>query len=134
VGFEAIGDGETLVGKQLWFGGEWMVEFEKQRRYIGRHTDAAVRGCVVPFNINTCKLIAGHVVFHTMEFLEDTKEIVEVIQAHKLNTKVIYNKAELGGPPFVAPETRCLSCFIKTFSLRREQRRLLDRMPALGRP
>ncbi len=51
-------------------------------------------------------LIASHVVLHTMEFLEDTKEIVEVFEAHIFNTKVVYNKAELDEPPFVAPETR----------------------------
>jgi hypothetical protein len=42
-----------------------------------------------------------------MEFLEDTKEVVEVFKAHVFNTKVIYNMAELDGSPFVAPETGC---------------------------
>jgi hypothetical protein len=42
-----------------------------------------------------------------MEFLEDTKEVVEVFQAQVFNTKVVYNEAELNGSPFVAPETWC---------------------------
>jgi hypothetical protein len=32
-----------------------------------------------------------------MEFLEDTKEVVEVFQANVFNTKVVYNKAESDG-------------------------------------
>jgi hypothetical protein len=64
-------------------------------------------GSVVPFNVNTSKFIAGHVVLHAMEFLEDTKEVVEVFKAHLFNTKVIYNKTELDWSPFVAPETGC---------------------------
>jgi hypothetical protein len=44
---------------------------------------------------------------NAMEFLEDTKEVVEVFKAHMFNTKVVYNKAELDGSPFVAPETGC---------------------------
>jgi hypothetical protein len=42
-----------------------------------------------------------------MEFLEDTKELVEVFKTHVFNTKVVYDKAELDGFIFVAPETGC---------------------------
>ncbi len=64
-------------------------------------------GSIVPFNIHASKFIAGHVVLHAMKFLEDTKEVVEVFKAHIFNTKVVYNKTELDGSPFVAPETGC---------------------------
>jgi hypothetical protein len=84
-----------------------MLEFEKQHRYIARHTDGAVAGGIVPFNVNACKFIAGHVVLHAMEFLEDTKVVVEVFKAHISKTKVIYHTAELIGSPFVVPETGC---------------------------
>ncbi len=84
-----------------------MLELEKQRRNIARHTDAAALGWVVPFNINACKFIAGQFVLLTMEFLEDTKEVVEVFQSLIFNTIIVYNEAELDGPPLVAPETRC---------------------------
>jgi hypothetical protein len=84
-----------------------MLESEKQHRYIDRHTDAAAVGSVVPFNVNACKLITGHVVLHAMEFLEDTEEIVEVFKTHIFNTKVVYDNAELDGLPFVAPEIGC---------------------------
>jgi hypothetical protein len=84
-----------------------MLEFEKQHRYIAWHTDVAAAGSVVPFNVHTSKFIACHVVLHDMEFLEDTKEVVEVFKAHVLNTKVVYNEAELDGSPFVVPENGC---------------------------
>jgi hypothetical protein len=84
-----------------------MLEFEKQRRYIAWHTDAAVVGSIVPFNVHASKFIACHVVLHTMEFLEDTKEVVEVFQAHIFDTKVVYNETELDESPFLVPETRC---------------------------
>ncbi len=84
-----------------------MLEFQKQHRYVAWHTDAAAAGCVVPFNVYACKFISGHVVLHAIEFFEDTKEVFEVFQAHVFNTKVIYDKAELDGSPFVAPETGC---------------------------
>jgi hypothetical protein len=85
-----------------------MLEFEKQCRYIAWHTDAAVAGCVcaVPSNVHACKFIAGHVVLHAMEFLEETNEVVEVFKAHIFDAKVINNEAELDRSQFVAPETK----------------------------
>ncbi len=83
-----------------------MLEFEKQHRYIAWHTDAAVTGRVVPFNV-AHKFIAGHIVLHAMEFLQDTKEVVEVFLANVFDTKVAYDETELDGSPFMAPETRC---------------------------
>ena len=84
-----------------------MLEFEKQRKYIAWHPDAAVAGSIVPFNVHASKFIAGHGVSHAMEFLEDTKEVVEVFQAHIFDAKFVYNEAELDGSPFVVPETGC---------------------------
>jgi hypothetical protein len=66
-----------------------MLEFEKQRRYIAWHTNVAAVGSIVPFNVHASKFIAGHVVLDAMEFLEDTKKVVEVFQAHVFNAKVI---------------------------------------------
>jgi hypothetical protein len=84
-----------------------MLEFEKQRRYIACHTDAAAVGSIVPFNVHASKFIASHVVLDALEFLQDTKEVVEVFKAHVFDAKVVYNEAELFGSPFVAPETGC---------------------------
>jgi hypothetical protein len=88
----------------VWWG-VWMLKFEKQHRYIAWHIDATVAGSVVPFNVHARKFIAGHVVLNAMKVLEDTKEVGEVFKAHIFNTKVVYDKAELDGSPFVASET-----------------------------
>ncbi len=50
-----------------------------------------------------------------MEFLEDTKEVVELFKAHVFTTKVVYDKAELDG---LAPEIWCWGRFIKAFGLK----------------
>jgi hypothetical protein len=34
------------------------------------HTDATPAGCIVPFDVNTCKFVAGHVQLDPMELLE----------------------------------------------------------------
>jgi hypothetical protein len=55
-----------------------MLVFEKQRRYIVWHTDAAAVGSVVLFNVHGSKFVPCHVVLDAMEFLEDIKEVGEV--------------------------------------------------------
>ncbi len=67
----------------------------------------AAADSVVTFNVHASKFIAGHVVLHAIEFLEDTEEVVEVFKAHLFKTKVVYDMAELDGSPFVVPETGC---------------------------
>jgi hypothetical protein len=84
-----------------------MLEFKRQGTYIAWHTDVAAVGSVVPFNVDARKIIASHIVLHAMEFLEDTKEVVEVFQAHIFNTKDVYDETDLDGSQFVAPETGC---------------------------
>ncbi len=80
-----------------------MLEFEKQRRYIAWHTDAAAVGSIVPFNVHASKFIAGHVVLNNIEFFKNTMKVVEVFQAHVFDAKV--DEAELDGSQLVAPET-----------------------------
>jgi hypothetical protein len=65
-----------------------MLEFEKQHRCIAWHADAAAAGNIFPFIVHGSKFIAGHVVLDAMEFLEDTKEVVVVFQAHVFDAKV----------------------------------------------
>jgi hypothetical protein len=94
---------------------------------------------IVPFDVNTSKLISGHVDLYPVKFLENIKEVVEVFDSNLINTKVINNETELDVTPFVVPETRGGFSFIVTFSKkqearRRDQRRLLARMLAWGRP
>ncbi len=47
----------------------------------------AATGSIVPFNVHSSKFVTGHAVLHAMEILEDTKEVVEVFQAHVFNAR-----------------------------------------------
>jgi hypothetical protein len=67
-----------------------------------------------------------------MEFLEDTKEVVEVFQAHVFNTKVVCNEAELDESPFVAPETGCWGRFIKIFGFETGAEKIVSLDACLG--
>ena len=60
--------------------------------------------CIVPFDVNTRKFVAGHVEMDPMELLENIAEMVEVFYPNILHPKVINYEAELDGTPFVTPE------------------------------
>ncbi len=92
-----------------------MLELEQQSREISRHTDASAVHYVIPFNVNTCQFIVSLVQLHTMEFLEDFEEIVEVFNTYIFDAKVVDNEAELDGMPFVVPEVWSQSRFVETF-------------------
>ncbi len=80
-----------------------MFEFDEKIVDVPRHSDAAALASVVPFDVNTSKLVACHVELHPMKFLEEVEEMVEVFNAHIFHTKVINDEAKLDGLPFVAP-------------------------------
>jgi hypothetical protein len=80
-----------------------MFELNEQGFDVTWHTDATASICIVPFDIDTHKLITGHVELDPVELLENLQEVVEVFDSDVFYTKVIYNEAELDGTPFVAP-------------------------------
>jgi hypothetical protein len=71
---------------------------------VAGHTGTTPAGCLVTFDINTCKFVAGHVELEPMELLENIAEMVEVFYPNILHPKVINYETELDGTPFVAPE------------------------------
>jgi hypothetical protein len=72
---------------------------------VARHsTDMTLAGCVVPFDVNTCKLVTSHVELDPMEHLENIAKMVEVFYPNILHPKLINYETELDGMPFVAPE------------------------------
>jgi hypothetical protein len=93
-----------------------MFKLNEQGFDVTWHTDATATICIVPFDIDTCKLISGHVELDPVEFLENVQEVVEVFDSNVFYIKVIYDEAELDGTPFVAPETRGGFSFIIAFS------------------
>ncbi len=93
-----------------------MLELNEQGFDVTWHTDATATICIVPFDIDTRKLIPGHVELDPVEFPENVQEVVEVFDSNIFYAKVIHDEAELDRMPFVAPETRGGFNFIIAFS------------------
>jgi hypothetical protein len=81
-----------------------MFKLDEKVLNVARHTDTTPASCVVPFDVNTRKFVAGHVELDPMELLEKIAEMVEVFYPNILHPKVISHEAELDGMPFVVPE------------------------------
>jgi hypothetical protein len=106
LGLSTIEDWKTLVRGEPWLAWPRMFELNEQGFDVTWHADATATICIVPFDMDTRKLISGHVELDPVEFLENVQEVVEVFDSDVFYTKVIYDEAELDGTPFVAPETR----------------------------
>ena len=59
--------------------------------------------CVVPLQVDTCKLFAFPVLGDVMVLLEYLGKMFGVLFADVLHTKVIYDECELDGTPCVFP-------------------------------
>jgi hypothetical protein len=81
-----------------------MFELDEKVLDVARDTDTSLAGCVVPFDVNTHKLITCHVQLDPMEILENILEMVEVFYPNILHPKVINYETELDETPFVVPE------------------------------
>jgi hypothetical protein len=81
-----------------------MLELDEKVLNVARHTDMTPLGCIFPFDVNTCKLVASNVELDPMELLENIAEMVEVFYPNILHPKVINDETELDGMPFVVPE------------------------------
>ncbi len=95
-----------------------MFKLNEQVFDVTWHTDATAMIGIVLFDIDTRKLISGHVELDPVEFLENVQAVVEVFDSNVFYIKVIYDEAELDGTPFVfvAPESRGGFSFIVAFS------------------
>ncbi len=88
----------------MGFGSTGMFKLDEKVLDVARHTNATPAGCIVPFDVNTRKFVAGHVELDPVELLEHIAEMVEVFEPNILHPKVINNETELDGTPFVVPE------------------------------
>ncbi len=111
-----------------------MFELDEKVLNVSGHTDTTPAGCVVPFDVNTCKLVSVHVELYPMELLENIAEVVEVFNPNILHPKVINYETELDGMPFVVPEAWGGFGLEYPSIRRRDWRKLLARVPAWGRP
>jgi hypothetical protein len=101
--------------------------------YVARNTDATPAGCVIPFDVNTNKFVAGHVELDPVELLENITEMVEVFEPNILHPKVINNETELDGTPFVAPEAWGGFSFVISFSKKVESEEIIGKNASLGK-
>jgi hypothetical protein len=81
-----------------------MFELDEKILNVAGHTDSTTSGCVVPFDVNSSKFVAGHVELDPMELLENIAAMIEVFYPNILHPNVINNETELDGMPFVVPE------------------------------
>ena len=110
-----------------------MFEFDEEIVDVPRHTDATAPTSIVPFDVDTCKLVTSHFELYTVKLLEKVQEMIEVFNSHIFNTKGIDYEAELDGSPFVAPETRRGSRFVVTFGLKTGAKEIVDQDACLGK-
>ena len=77
-----------------------MLEFYKQIFDVPIHADAASFARIVPFDVNTRKLVSSHVELDPMIFFEKIEEVVEVVDPDIFDPKVVHNqqsgRTELG--------------------------------------
>jgi hypothetical protein len=110
-----------------------MFELDEKILNVAGHTDTTLAGCVVPFDVNTRKFVAGHVELDPMELLENIAEMVEVFYPNILHPKVIYYETELDGPPFVVPEAWGGVCLIISLSKKAGLKEIVGKNASLGK-
>jgi hypothetical protein len=71
-----------------------MFKLDEKVLDVAGHTDATPAGCVVPFDVNTCKFVASHVELDLVKLFENIAKMVEVFEPNILHPKVINNEAE----------------------------------------
>jgi hypothetical protein len=88
--------------------------------------------CIVPFDVDTGKLVPYHVELYSMKFIENIKEVIEVFYSDIFYSKVINNEAELDGMPFVAPEARGGFHLVVTFNKKAGSEEIIGEDASLG--
>ena len=69
-----------------------MLELDKEVFDIASHANATAPAHVVPFDVDSCKLISQHVELHSMVFFEEILQVVEVevFKADVFHPKVVH--------------------------------------------
>ncbi len=73
-----VGNWQAFLRQETGFGWTGIFKLDEKVLNAARHIDAIPAGCIVPFDVNTCKFVASHVELDPMEFLENIAEMVEV--------------------------------------------------------
>jgi hypothetical protein len=108
------------------------LNFNEKVFNVPWHTDATATICIVPFDVDTGKLVPCHVELYSMKCLENIKEVIEVFYADIFYSKVINNEAELDGISFVAPEARGGFHLVVTFNEKAGLEEIIGKDASLG--
>jgi hypothetical protein len=84
-----------------------VVVFEEHFIDISFHGESACAFCIVPFDVNSCKLGTGPVSGDFVVLLQGLKEVVCVAPLHVLDAKVVDDKDECNWAPFVSTKAWC---------------------------
>jgi hypothetical protein len=68
-----------------------MFKLDEKVLNVAGDTDATPASCIVPFDVNTHKSVAGHVELDPIELLNNIAEMVELFKPNILHPKVINN-------------------------------------------
>jgi hypothetical protein len=60
----------------------------------------------VPLDIDACNFVVCHIGLDLVVLFQEREEVVEMFDAHVLNTKVISDEAKLDRTPLVSPKSR----------------------------
>jgi hypothetical protein len=66
-----------------------MLEFDEEIIDVAWHADETAPVHVVPFDVDSCKLVPRHVELHSVVFFEEILQVVEVFKADVLHPKVV---------------------------------------------
>jgi hypothetical protein len=111
----------------------WMFELDENILDVAGHTDTTLAGCVVPFDVATCKFVAIHVELDPLELLENIADMVKVFYSNILHPKVINYKTELDGMPFVAPEAWGGVNLVMSLSQKAGSKEIVGKNASLGK-
>ena len=83
----------------------WMVVYGEDVVNVAVHGQPGGTCCIVPRNVNTGKFGSCPISSDGVVFLQGRQEVICVVTANILYTKIINNEGESNGTPSVAPET-----------------------------
>jgi hypothetical protein len=110
-----------------------MFKLDEKVLNVAGHTDTTLAGCILLFDVNTCKFVASHVELDPMELLENIAEMVEVFEPNILHPKVINYETKLDGMPFVAPEAWGGFGLVISFSKKAGSEEIIGKDAGLGK-
>ncbi len=61
LGLSTVGNWQAFVRQETGFGWTGLFKLDEKVLSVVGHTDATPASCIVPFDVNTRKFVAGHV-------------------------------------------------------------------------